>query len=318
MTFGRKMPESDPRRKEYNLRTQAGGKKLTSSSTKRKELGESTTSHSTTHGAILPQGATGGAPAVDMPTSSGNANVTSVHDDSTSTSGPPPPHTVPLELQSFMKDVKEMFRNFTTQVNAKLDSVVSQLTDLKIDLESTKTDLESTKKTVSDMQDSLTDNSTRLLAFENKSMPELRKLIDTKIAELDVKLTLSEIHDRKQNLLVYGIPPKPNENVYETVYDICCNFMNIQGRTPCSSQWSTRTACPRHSKATRARSANRPQLSSDSLVWWTAIGSCTRTSINLARARARASNPYPPEAARPQLRRRPSAASQSVQIYRQK
>ena len=58
-------------------------------------------------------------------------------------------------------------------------------------------------------------------------MPELRKLIDTKIAELDVKLTLSEIHDRKQNLLVYGIPPKPNENVYETVYDICCNFMNI-------------------------------------------------------------------------------------------
>ena len=119
-----------------------------------------------------------------------------------------------------MKDVKDMFRNFTTQVNDKLDTVINDIAELK-------SDLEITKKTVSDLQSSQTYTSDRLLDVEEKSLPQLRKYIDKKITELDEKITLSEIHDRKPNLLIYGIPPKANENIYETVNDILCHFLTI-------------------------------------------------------------------------------------------
>ena len=77
-----------------------------------------------------------------------------------------------------MKDVKDMFRNFTTQVNDKLDTVINDIAELK-------SDLEITKKTVSDLQSSQTYTSDRLLDVEEKSLPQLRKYIDKKITELD-------------------------------------------------------------------------------------------------------------------------------------
>ena len=131
------MPETDTRKKDYNLRPH-GGKNLTAT-TKRKEGkgSQTTTSHSSTRGAMLPQGASGGAAIADVSTTS-SASETSVLDVSgppapappvtvvtPDVSGPPaqPVTVVTPELQSFMKDVKDMFRNFTTQVNDKLDKL---------------------------------------------------------------------------------------------------------------------------------------------------------------------------------------------------
>ena len=95
------------------------------------------------------------------------------------------------------------------------------------DIAELKSDLEMTKKTVSELQSSQTNTSDRLLDVEEKSLPQLRKYIDKKITELDEKITLSEIHDRKSNLLIYGIPPKANENIYETVHDMFGHFLTI-------------------------------------------------------------------------------------------
>ena len=116
-----------------------------------------------------------------------------------------------------------MFCTFTVQVNTKLDSVINELGSLN-------TDLEQTKETVSELQTSFTNKSDRLLAVQNKSLPELRNYIDEKLVELDEKQTLNGIHERKQNLLVYGIPSKPEENIHETVHDIFCHFLNIPTR----------------------------------------------------------------------------------------
>ena len=38
---------------------------------------------------------------------------------------------------------------------------------------------------------------------------------------------LLELHDRKQNLLVYGVPEMKNENVYSTMYGVIANFLQI-------------------------------------------------------------------------------------------
>ena len=81
------MPETDTRpKKDYNLRAH-GGKNLPAT-TKRKEGkgSQTTTSHSSTRGAMLPQGASGGAAIADVSTTS-SASETSVLD----VSGPPAP-----------------------------------------------------------------------------------------------------------------------------------------------------------------------------------------------------------------------------------
>ena len=133
-------------------------------------------------------------------------HLASLHD----ASSPRPPVAVPSQLIKVIHEGGE--RNVLHLVNTKLDSVINEVGSLN-------TDLEQTKKTVSELQTSLTNKSNRLLAVENKSLPELRNYIDEKIAELDEKLTLSEIHERKHNHLVYGIPSKPEENIHETVHD---------------------------------------------------------------------------------------------------
>ena len=93
--------------------------------TKGRKLAKKNTINSTSttsHGAILPHGATGGAAIVDTSAiaSTTDASDSSMHDVSASTPAP-----ISHELKSFMSNMKEMFRNFTSQVNTKLDSVIN-------------------------------------------------------------------------------------------------------------------------------------------------------------------------------------------------
>ena len=210
------------KKKGYNFRHQTANVKQTNMprATKTGTKPKNSTTSSTTH-AILPQGVVGGAacatPLAD--TSSTCSNASSAGDVSflDSTNDPPATPTVPPELGSFMKELKVMFRDFTSQVNDKLDTVVNEIASLK-------SDLKATKKVVSDLEIGLTDTSDRVTSIEKDSLPQLRDYIESKVSELNEKIILSEIHDRKPNLLVYGVPTKEKENVYETVSDICGNF----------------------------------------------------------------------------------------------
>ena len=233
----------DTRKKEYITRSQTSGKKLSTSTNTRKETNSSSAKNTVSHSAMLAKGPAGGATVTggasggatsgasgrtsfaDTSTTSTASDISVVLESSDQPDAPPvaapadAPATPP-ELISFMHEMKGMFRNFTTQVNTKLDSVISEISVIK-------SDLESTKKTVTDLEIGITHTSDRLDTVENNTLPQLRKYVEDKLVELDEKLTLSEIHDRKQNLLVYGVPPKPNENIYETIQEIFCAYLNI-------------------------------------------------------------------------------------------
>ena len=85
-----------------------------------------------------------------------------------------------------------------------------------------------TKKTVSDLETGLTYTSDKVSSIEKEDLPQLRSLIDKKIEELEEKVTLSEIHDRKQNLLIYGVRQRnEKEDIYEVAQDVFVHFMGI-------------------------------------------------------------------------------------------
>ena len=112
-----------------------------------------------------------------------------------------------------MTDLKET-------VTTKMDAVLSELGSFQ-------KDLAEMKKNISEMECSVTDTSDRIADVENSKLPDLKKEIDKVRYELEEKMLLSEIHNRKLNLLIYGVTPQNNENVYDAVYTVLANLLGI-------------------------------------------------------------------------------------------
>ena len=158
----------------------------------------------------------------DIIDTSSNLNGISEHSQCAQSPVHLPSTQLPSELYTFMTEMKRMFGELASQVNNKLDRVVN-------DISAVKHDLEMTKRTVSDMEASLTTTSDRLISIEKEDLPRLRAQLENKLDELEVQVTLAEMHNRKQNLLVYGVPvpANPNENVIETIQRVFSMQLNI-------------------------------------------------------------------------------------------
>ena len=121
--------------------------------------------------------------------------------------------TIHDQMTPFVEDMRDMLRNLSIQLNEKLDRVVADMSHLK-------RDLAETKATIGDIEKSLTDTSTRVSDLETKEIPHLKENIRDMKSEFEEKLLQFEIHDRKQNLLIYGVPQTVNENIIDTVNEV--------------------------------------------------------------------------------------------------
>ena len=197
-------------RMDYNLRAQTTGKRATNQGTKRKETAREMPTQSE------PNATASATPDIANVSTDSTVSTPHVTDSSTGETRTP----IPAELIAFMGEIKALLSDHSSKINSKLDMVVSEITTLK-------RELSETKNTVSVIEASLTATSDRVLAFEKEDLPQMHETLSQKIRELDEKITLSEIHERKQNLLIYGVATKANENIYDTVQPLFSHFMNI-------------------------------------------------------------------------------------------
>ena len=102
-------------------------------------------------------------------------------------------------MEPTLADLQKALKESSSKVCAKLD-------DIHADIASMKTKL-------SDLQATVEDNSARVLDLETKKLPKMEKKLLKEIDLLKEKLTISEIYQRKSNLLFYGLEKKQNENV---------------------------------------------------------------------------------------------------------
>ena len=77
-----------------------------------------------------------------------------------------------------------------------------------------------TRKEISEIRDAVADSCARLTAIENESIPQLKQKTSKLERELNDKILQLEIHDRKMNLLIYGVQSKREENVINEVRNI--------------------------------------------------------------------------------------------------
>ena len=109
---------------------------------------------------------------------------------------------------SILSEMRKMFADFKSDLNKKLDRVIT-------DLDSVKNDIAEMKSKTQELELSVADTSARISTVETDKIPGIEGRLKKMQTEFEDKLMLHELHNRKQNLLFYGIPSQPNENVYK-------------------------------------------------------------------------------------------------------
>lgn len=97
-------------------------------------------------------------------------------------------------------------------------NLLQEINSLKTEVRSLKEKVNKNVDNIGEIKTSINHDADRLTTLENKTVPEIHKKIVTETKRLEKQIVLQEIHDRKQNLLFYGIPQaSQDENVYEVV-----------------------------------------------------------------------------------------------------
>lgn len=117
-------------------------------------------------------------------------------------------------------EMKGMFAELTTQMNARFDAIGEVINLIK-------SDLAEAKRSVVDLEVAVNSNAEKIQAIDKESMPRLKQELERKNEELEEKIMLLELHQRKQNLLIYGVAERNNENIIAVVHEVLSFFLKI-------------------------------------------------------------------------------------------
>ena len=137
------------------------------------------------------------------------------------------------------KTIKDMLKDIMGQLkpmnemNVKLDQILKDVTQLKVDVKKNKTDigglkssLECTQRTVGDLQMDV--NVLRKNASSVEQFVVKEKVLHTQIKTLEKKVTDMETYSRRENLIFYGIPEKQNEDLLEVIMCVIVDRLQIK------------------------------------------------------------------------------------------
>ena len=140
------------------------------------------------------------------------------------------------QLITLIKEMDDKLSNRLDELDTKFTGMFN---GMKVDIESMRTDMDKTTTQLNELTVKVGDMETSL-SFHSNQLDDVKKQTENKISDVDQKfekqmkelndkLMLLEKHERKYNLLLYGIAEKHNENIYETVRDIFRDDLNIDG-----------------------------------------------------------------------------------------
>ena len=90
-----------------------------------------------------------------------------------------------------------------------------------------------TRKEISEIRDAVADTCARLTVIENETIPKMKKETNKLEKDLKDKMLQLEIHDRRMNLLIYGVQNRRDENVVEEVRTVFkeLGFTDVQAQS---------------------------------------------------------------------------------------
>ena len=120
-------------------------------------------------------------------------------------------------LRTRAQDKSPKSPHATQPTNADLESKIAALsTMIGEKLDKITTEVSSINRKFAELEESVQFNSDKLAHIELRELPKLQSSIQIEVANLEKKITMMEIYNRKANLLFYGIVQESREeNIME-------------------------------------------------------------------------------------------------------
>lgn len=97
------------------------------------------------------------------------------------------------------------------------DKIIEKLDLLNSNVTTIHKEVAELRANISDLQAAVADSTARLTHIENDALPKMQKKSENLESELKQMIMALELHDRKMNLLIYGMEKKKEEKVVEVV-----------------------------------------------------------------------------------------------------
>lgn len=131
------------------------------------------------------------------------------------------------DIKKLIQDLGLKFNTVSSKIDTLDDKFSTLLANVKSEVEMVKSDLNSTKVIIHESKDEIKklrddhydlergvqEMDTQLNILETQKMDSLRQDLDASIRELKVKHVLLEKHERKYNIMIYGLPEAAGENM---------------------------------------------------------------------------------------------------------
>ncbi|CAG2225171.1 unnamed protein product [Mytilus edulis] len=139
------------------------------------------------------------------------------------------------DLKNIMLSIDSKVTNFSS----RLDSVEKNLTELisdvksevgqvKSDLSITNTEVQQLRQDHNELERGVGHLESQFNCLETEKLELLKLDIDKKLTSLKECQVLLEKHDRKYNVLIYGVEQKPNEIIWEVIDNLFVKDLGIE------------------------------------------------------------------------------------------
>ncbi|VDI25118.1 Hypothetical predicted protein [Mytilus galloprovincialis] len=141
-----------------------------------------------------------------------------------------------------MEDLKTLILAVDSKVekfNEKLDTIENKFSNLvqevkedvnkvKLEVSETGQALKELRHDHDELQRGVEAMELNMQSLEVEKLESMRQSFETDLKNLKEKQVLLEKHDRKYNILVYGMPEKRDENIWKVIDDLMMNYLKME------------------------------------------------------------------------------------------
>ncbi len=151
-------------------------------------------------------------PAVNQNTAT-TSTVSSVCSDVTAGTMNNANDSVTHENVVSMAELKSLILGMEKKITSRLDRMEDELKSMK-------TDQRKLEEKIDGLEHTVVNTTNKVGYMETISLPAVKHGMEQKLKSVTDKITLMEIHNRKLNLLFYGVEQKPGEIVRNVIRDV--------------------------------------------------------------------------------------------------
>ena len=146
----------------------------------------------------------------------------------------PQPATVEISIRALLekmdKKLEDRFQRLESKLASKFDSLQEDVRTVREEVADSKIKFKELDTKVSDIIKSVEFSSKTCEEKDKKQTAALREMkeeLECKVKALENKLLLQEKHDRKYNLLFYGIPEEQNEDIEDKLKNLFVDDLKL-------------------------------------------------------------------------------------------